>query len=221
VRLVTLAPELPGATALIEELASRGVVVSAGHSMASYAEALAGIAAGVRYGTHLFNAMPQIGHRAPGLPAALLTRPEVTVGLIADGIHVHPAVIDIIWALKGPEGTNVVSDAMAALGMPPGTYLLNDFEVSVSESECRLADGTLAGSILPIDQAVRNLLAMTGCSLPEALATATTTPARLLGISDQRGDIAPGMIADMLLLSPELEVHTTIAGGDIVYETSL
>jgi N-acetylglucosamine-6-phosphate deacetylase len=220
VRLVTLAPELPGATALIEELASRGVVVSAGHSMASYAEALAGIAAGVTYGTHLFNAMPSINHRAPGLPAALLTRPEVTVGLIPDGIHVHPAVIAIIWALKGPQGTNLVSDAMAALGMPPGAYLLNDFGVTVSETDCRLADGTLAGSILPIDQAVRNLIAMTGCSLPEALATTTTTPARLLGISDQRGDIVAGLIADMLLLTPELEVHTTIAAGDIVYERS-
>ncbi len=218
VRLVTLAPELPGATAIIEELASRGVVVSAGHSMATYEEALAGIAAGVRYGTHLFNAMPALGHRAPGLAAALLTRPETVVGLIPDGIHVHPAVVQMIWSLKGPQGTNLVSDAMAALGMPPGTYALNDFAVAVTEQDCRLPDGTLAGSILPIDAALRNLIAMTGCSLPDALATCTTTPAKLLGIADERGDIAPGMIADLLLLTPELEVQTTIAAGNIVYE---
>ncbi len=218
VRLVTLAPELPGATAVIEELASRGVVVSAGHSMATYEEALAGIAAGVRYGTHLFNAMPALGHRAPGLAAALLTRPEIVAGLIPDGIHVHPAVVQMIWSLKGPQGTNLVSDAMAALGMPPGTYFLNDFAVAVSEEDCRLGDGTLAGSILPIDAALRNLIEMTGCSLPDALATCTTTPAKLLGIEHERGDISPGMIADLLLLTPDLEVQTTIAAGNIVYE---
>ena len=105
---------------------------------------------------------------------------------------------------------------MAALGMPPGAYWLNEFEVTVGEEDCRLADGTLAGSILPIDQALRNLIAITGCSLPDALATVTTTPARLLGIEDERGDIAPGLIADLLLLTPDLEVHTTIAAGSII-----
>ncbi len=217
VRLVTLAPELPGATALIEELASRGVVVSAGHSMATYEEALAGFAAGVRYGTHLFNAMPTLGHRSPGLAAALLVQPGIVVGLIPDGIHVHPAVVQMIWSLKGAQGTNLVSDAMGALGMPPGSYLLNDFEVHVGEEACRLSDGTLAGSILPLDQALRNLIAITGCALPEALATVTTTPAALLGISAERGDINSGMIADMLLLTPDLEIATTIAAGEIVY----
>jgi len=217
VRLVTLAPELPGATAMIEELASRGIVVSSGHSNATYQEALAGFAAGIRYATHLFNAMPALGHRAPGLTAAVLTYPGVVAGLIPDGIHVHPAVIKIIWAMKGPEATNLVSDAMAALGMPPGTYVLNDFEVMVSDEDCRLEDGTLAGSILPLDEALRNLIAITGCSLPEALATVTTTPAKLLGIEKERGDIQPGMVADLLLLTPELEVHTTIAAGEIVY----
>lgn len=218
VRLVTLAPELPGATAVIGELASRGVVVSAGHSMATYQEALTGFAAGIRYGTHLFNAMPALGHRSPGLPAAVLVQPGVVAGLIPDGIHVHPALIKIIWSLKGPQETNLVSDAMAALGMPPGTYLLNDFEVNVGEEDCRLANGTLAGSILPLDEAVRNLMAMTACSLPEALATVTTTPAKLLDISDDRGDIRPGMIADILLLTPDLHVQTAIAAGKIVYE---
>ena len=217
VRLVTLAPELPGATAVIEELASRGIVVSSGHSMATYEEALAGFAAGIHYATHLFNAMPAIGHRAPGLVTAVLTQPGVVAGLIPDGIHVHPAVINIIWAIKGPEGTNLVSDAMAALGMPPGTYLLNEFEVTVSEEGCRLADGTLAGSILPLDEAVRNLIAITGCTLPEALATVTTTPAKLLGIEQERGDLLPGMTADLVLLNSDLEVVKTIVAGEVVF----
>ena len=204
--------------AVIEELASRGILISAGHSMATYDEAMAGIGAGIRYGTHLFNAMSPIGHRHPGLPIALLTAPQTVVGLIPDGIHVHPALIKIIWSVKGSEGLNLVSDAMAALGMPPGKYMLNDFEVTVDETECRLANGTLAGSILPLDAAVRNLITYTGCTLPEAFATVTTTPARLLSIDHQRGRIAPNHIADLLLLTPDLQVHTTIAAGNIVYQ---
>ena len=215
VRLVTLAPEMPGAIPVIRALAARGILVSAGHSMATYDEALAGIAAGIRYGTHLFNAMTPIGHRQPGLAIALLTSPEVVTGIIPDGIHVHPALIKLIWAAKGSAGLNLVSDAMAALGMPPGKYVLNDLEVTVSQTASRLAGGTLAGSILPLDQALRNLIAYTGCSLPEALATVTTTPARLLGIDHERGRIALGQIADLLLLTPDLQVHTTIAAGQI------
>ena len=218
VRLVTLAPEMPGAIPVIEALAARGVLISAGHSMATYDEALAGIAAGIRYGTHLFNAMPAVGHRQPGLPIALLTSPDVVTGLIPDGIHVHPALIKLIWSAKGSAGLSLVSDAMAALGMPPGKYMLNDFEVTVSETECRIPNGSLAGSILPLDQALRNLIAFTGCTLAEALATITTTPARLLGIDHQRGRIAPSHIADMVLLSADLQVHTTIASGKIVYQ---
>jgi N-acetylglucosamine-6-phosphate deacetylase len=218
VRLVTLAPELPGAAAVIAGLVERGVVVSAGHTMATYAEALDSFAAGVRYATHLFNAMTPLNHRAPGLPLAVLNQPAIVAGLIPDGIHVHPALIKLIWAMKGPQGLNLVSDAMAALGMPRGTYRLNDYEVTVSAEDCRLADGTLAGSVLPLDQALRNLMAMTSCSLAAALATCTTTPAHLLGIDQERGDIAPGMIADLLLLTPDLQIHTTIAAGQIAYQ---
>ena len=218
VRLVTLAPEMPGALPVIEALTARGVIVSAGHSMATYDQAIAGIAAGIRYGTHLFNAMTPVGHRQPGLPIALLTTPEAVVGLIPDGIHVHPGLIKLIWSAKGSAGLNLVSDAMAALGMPPGKYLLNEFEVTVTETDSRLADGTLAGSILPIDEAVRNLITYTSCTLPEALATVTTTPAQLLAIDHQRGRIAPGHIADLLLLTPDLQVAATIAAGNIVYQ---
>ena len=217
VSLVTLAPELPGVLELVSQLDERGVLVSAGHSLATFDEALAGMRAGIRYGTHLFNAMPPLTHREPGLVGALLNDSHSVIGLIPDGIHVHPAMVKLAWAAKGSAGINLVSDAMAALGMPPGRYQLNDFEVHVSATDARLADGTLAGSILPLDEAVRNLIEYTGCPLSEALATVTTTPAALLGLTEQRGHIAPGLLADLGLLTPDLEVAMTICAGQITY----
>lgn len=217
VRLVTLAPELSGGLDVIHRLASQGVVVSAGHSMATFAQAQAGFAAGTRYGTHLFNTMPPLAHREPGLAGALLATRGQVVGIIPDGIHVHPGLIAIVWAAKWPREVSLVSDAMAALGMAPGRYRLNDFDVIVTEKDARLADGTLAGSVLPLDQAVRNLIAFTGCTLAEALATVTTTPADLLGIGHARGRIRPGMIADLALLTPDLHVAMTIAAGEIAW----
>jgi N-acetylglucosamine-6-phosphate deacetylase len=216
--LVTLAPELPGALAVVAALAGRGVVVSAGHSMATYDEARAGFGAGIRYGTHLFNAMPNFTHRDPGLIGALMTDPRITVGFIADGVHTHPSVISLVWEALGSRRLNLVTDAMAALGMGPGTHLLGDYEVVVDKTSARLADGTLAGSILSLDAAVRNLVAETGCALGEALATVTTTPAALLGFAGERGQIAPGFHADLTLLTPELRVAKTVVGGRVVYE---
>lgn len=217
VRLVTLAPELPGALDLITELIRRGVAVSAGHSMATYEEAQAGIDAGIRYGTHLFNAMPPLNHRQPGLTGALLTDPRPAAGMIVDGIHCHPAIINLTWQMLGNTRLTLVSDAMAALGMPPGQHTLGDFSVIVDETSARLADGTLAGSILSLDIALRNLIAFTGCSLEEALPTVTTIPAKLLGLGDFRGSISPGFAADFVLLTPQLDVHTTIVGGNVAY----
>jgi N-acetylglucosamine-6-phosphate deacetylase len=217
VRLVTLAPELPGALAVIEALSSRGVLVSAGHSMATYEQAVTGFDAGVRYGTHLFNAMPSLLHRDPGLPGALLTDERATVGLIADGIHTHPAMVKLVWQALGPSRLNLVTDAMAALGMPPGKHLLGDYEVHVDGVTCRLVDGTLAGSILAMDEALRNLIALAGCTLEEALQTVTTTAARAIGLEHERGQIAPGFVADLVLLSPDLRVRGAVAAGHLVY----
>jgi N-acetylglucosamine-6-phosphate deacetylase len=218
VRLVTLAPELPGALELVTTLTQRGVVVSAGHSNATYAEAQAGLDAGIRYGTHLFNAMPTLHHREPGLVGALLTDPRPTVGLIADGIHTHPAIVCLAWQVLGSTRLNLVTDAIAALGMPPGRHVLGDFRVTVDESGARLDDGTLAGSVLSLDQALRNLITFSGCSLAEALPTVTTTPAKLLGLADQSGQLTAGFAADLVLLSPELEVVMTVVQGQIAYQ---
>lgn len=217
IRLVTLAPELPGALALAELLHGRGILVSAGHSTASYAEAMAGFAAGIGYGTHLFNAMPTLGHREPGLPGALLSDDRPVVGIIADGVHSHPAMVDLAWRALGSRRLNLVTDAMAALGMPPGKQLLGDFEVLVDDVSARLPDGTLAGSILSLDQALRNLMAFSGCSLAEALPTITRTPATALGMAAERGSLAEGYRADLALLDQDLQVAATLIAGRVVY----
>jgi N-acetylglucosamine-6-phosphate deacetylase len=217
VRLVTLAPELPGALEVVAALASRGVLVSSGHSMATHSEALAGFDAGVRYGTHLFNAMPPLAHREPGLPGALLSDGRPCCGFIPDGVHTHLAMISLAWKLLGPERFSMVTDCMAALGMGPGNHRLGDFDVQVDETSARLSDGTLAGSILSLDQGLRNLTSVTRCPLEEALATVTTTPARLLRLDQERGQIAAGFVADLVMLTPDLHVAATIASGRIVY----
>ena len=217
VRMVTLAPELPGALDVIRVLRERGVIVSAGHSLATYAQALASFDAGITSGTHIFNAMTALHQREPGLPGALLADARVSVSLIVDGIHVHPALVRLAWQSKGPRGLILVSDAMAALGMPPGEYRLGEVGVSVDTESARLTDGTLAGSILPPDAALRNLIAFTGTTLPEALSALTSTPAALLGLAD-RGRIAQGCIADLVLLTPDLEVAATWVRGELVYQ---
>jgi N-acetylglucosamine-6-phosphate deacetylase len=220
-RLVTMAPELPGALDVIRLLASRGVVVSTGHSLATYEEAVAGFDAGARYGTHLFNAMPALAHRDPGLPGALLMDDRMVVGFIADGVHTHRAIIALVWRLLGPRRMSLVSDAMGALGMPPGAHRLGEYDVIVDDKRCVLADGTtLAGSILEPDQALRNLVEITGCALGDALQTMTATPAKLLGLEGERGRVEPGYAADMVLLSPDLKVRATIAAGEIAYSAA-
>ncbi|HEX9991073.1 MAG TPA: N-acetylglucosamine-6-phosphate deacetylase [Chloroflexia bacterium] len=219
IRFVTLAPELPGALGMIEMLAARGIVVSEGHSLANYEEGIAGINAGIRYGTHLFNAMPVLDHREPGLVGALLGDGRVTVGLIADGIHLHPSMVALAWKAKGPSRLSLVTDAMAALGMSDGIYKLADQDVIVAGEAARLADGRLAGSVLTLDQAVRNLISFAGCSPCDAISTVTTVPASLLGMADSRSQIAPGSRADMVLLDGGLRVVETLVAGEVVYST--
>jgi len=216
-RLMTLAPELPGGTETIAYLRRHGVVVSIGHTDAHYDDAHAALDHGVTWATHLFNAMPTLEHREPGLGGALLTAAEQTVGIIPDGVHTHPAIVALAWKLKGPRRLNVVTDAMAALGRPPGRYLLGDQEVTVTEREARLPSGTLAGSILSMDTALRRLIEFTGCSLLEALATITSTPADLLGIGHERGRLQAGTYADLVILSPDLQVTMTLVEGRVVY----
>jgi N-acetylglucosamine-6-phosphate deacetylase len=217
VRLVTLAPEMPGAGAVIEMLVRSGVVVSAGHSAATYEQAREAFDGGVRYATHLFNAMTEYHQHRPGLVGAVLDDERLMAGLINDGVHVHPAVVRMLLRVLGPERLTLVTDAIGALGRPPGDYMLGDFPVVVDETSVRLHDGTLAGSVLSADQAVRNLIAFTGCSLGEAVRTMTLNPARLLGLEAETGQLDAGLRADLVLLSEQLEVLLTVVDGEIVY----
>ena len=216
VRLVTLAPERTGALDRITRLVERGVLVSLGHSDASFEQFEAGIDAGARMATHLFNAMSQLDSRAPGAVGAALVDERVTVGLIADGVHTHPATLALTALAKGVDGIALVSDMMAAAGMPPGAYSLNDLPVTVDATSARLADGRLAGSILTMDAAVRNMTAWGRVSIAVALTMASSVPARLLRLDDL-GTLAPGKSADLVVLAPDLHVAETWIAGERVY----
>lgn len=215
--LVTLAPEREGATDRIRRLTERGVLVSLGHTNATYEEFVAGIDAGARKATHLFNTMPQIHHRAPGAMVATLVDDRITAGLIPDGVHSHPATIRLALRSKGVDGIAVASDMMSACGLGPGTYTLSTKQVTVDETSARLADGTLAGSILTMDQALRNLVGWSDATVAEALHMMTAVPARLLG-DEHRGRLITGARADLTLWDADLRPCGTIVGGRIGWE---
>lgn len=212
IRLVTLAPEREGATERIEALAGRGIVVSLGHSDATYEQFLGGVDAGATKTTHLFNAMSPIHHRQPGAMAAAMMDDRVVCGLIPDGVHSHPAMVRMAIRTKGLDGIAIVSDMMAATGLGPGIYPLGGQPVTVSETTAQLADGTLAGSVLTMDQAIRNLVTWGGVTPAQALHMATAVPARLLGDAT-RGRLVTGARADLTLWSSDLQVERVLVGG--------
>jgi N-acetylglucosamine-6-phosphate deacetylase len=217
VALVTLAPELPGATAVIAGLVGRGVVVSAGHSDATAEKATTAVDAGVRMVTHLFNAMAPMHHRAPGLAGVALADERLFAGVIADGLHLHPTAVAAAAAALG-DRLVLVTDAVGALGAPPGPLAVGPVDAVAGPDGVRLADGTLAGSDLSMDRAVRNLRAFTGWSIDDAIGAATAVPARVLGLAD-RGRVAPGAVADVVLLTADLEVVATVCGGVLAWRS--
>jgi N-acetylglucosamine-6-phosphate deacetylase len=218
VTMVTLAPELPGATEVIRVLRAAGVVAAAGHSLATYDEAASAAAAGVTHGTHLFNAMPPLHHRAPGLAGFLLTEPGLTAGVIADGVHLHPAMVTLAWRALGPDRLVLVTDAVAAAGLGDGDHPLGPMAVTVEGGVTVGPDGQLAGSVLTLDQAVRNLVRFTGCRLDQAIVAASTVPARVIG-DTTRGRVAVGARADLTIFDLDGDVIATIIGGQVVFQT--
>jgi N-acetylglucosamine-6-phosphate deacetylase len=215
-RLMTLAPERSGGLERIRHLRQRGFQVSLGHTDASLEEFTAGVDAGAEMATHLYNAMSPFGHRTPGSIGGALTDDRLTVGLIADGIHCHAASLRLAVRAKGTERIALVTDMMAAAGMPAGTYTLGGQTVLLDDQAARLEDGTLAGAVVFLDEAIRNMVHWAGVTPAEAISMATEVPARLLGMKD-RGRIITGGRADLALLDEDLTVAATIISGRQVY----
>ncbi len=215
---VTLAPELEGALYVICHLAQRGVVVSAGHSRCTYAELKAAVGAGVVHVTHLYNAMRGFHHREPGAVGGALLLPGLTVELIADGIHAHPAALALAVKVRGAEEVLLVTDAIRAAGLSDGVYSLGGLSVTVRDGAARLADGTLAGSVLTMDRAVRTMVHEVGVPLHTAVAMASLHPARRQGLHQRKGSLGPGKDADLVLLDEDLHVRMTVVEGEVVYD---
>jgi N-acetylglucosamine-6-phosphate deacetylase len=212
--IVTLAPEIEGAQALIEHFRDR-VLFSIGHTSADHATAVSAIEWGACHFTHLYNAMTPLHHRDPGVVGAALTAVDATAELIADGIHVHPAAMRIaIHAM--PHRIALITDAMRACGLADGSYRLYDYEVTVADGAARLADGTLAGSVLTMDAAVKNAIELAGLPAETVLPLATEVPARILGISDRKGRLERRYDADVVVLSERFEVERVWARGTVV-----
>jgi len=212
IRMMTIAPELEDALEVIAEAARRGVCVSLGHSDADFAATERGIAAGARHATHTFNAMRPLDHRSPGILGAVLTDHRMSADIIADGVHLDPAIVKLFADAKGPQQTVLITDATSATGMPEGRYRLGSFEVDVRDGKC-MVDGKLAGSVLTMDRAVRNLARFAEWDLPRAVAAASQNPARVARIAN-KGVLAVGADADFVVLNPEGEVLRSFVGGE-------
>jgi N-acetylglucosamine-6-phosphate deacetylase len=214
IKVMTIAPELDGARAVIAEASGRGVCVSMGHSDADAKAAQAGVSAGARHATHTFNAMRPLDHRDPGILGEVLMDGRLSAEIIADGIHVDPLVVQLFLCAKGPEIAVLVTDATAATGMPNGRYRLGSLEVDVVDGKC-LVDGKLAGSVLTMDKAVRNIMKFANWDLQQAVRLATLNPARTVGRPAGAGSLVPGAAADMVALSANGVVLQTIVRGQV------
>jgi N-acetylglucosamine-6-phosphate deacetylase len=212
-QILTIAPELLGAMPCIDAARKAGLVVAMGHTDATYEQARAGIAHGVRHAVHVYNAMRPFSHRDSGVIGAVLTSNEVSAELIADGVHVDDTAMRLLLQAKGAGGVILISDGTSATGMPDGTYMLGGLEVTVSGGVCRNSEGKLAGSTLTLDRALRNIVAL-GAPLADAVRMLTLNPASLLGIEFKKGALRVGADADVLLLDEGLNVTNVWARGN-------
>ena len=217
VRIMTIAPELPGAMAIMRDAATRAVELAMGHSAAPHEIIEVAIDNGLTQVTHIFNAMRPMHHRHPSVVTEALLREELKVHVIADGVHVHPAMLRLLWKIKGTHGIVLVSDAIRACGMPDGAYRLGTQQVELANGRATLPDGTLAGSILTMDQAVRVMVNDVGVPLTDAVRMASLNPARILRLDGRKGILGVGKDADLVLLDPDLQVVLTMVAGRIVY----
>ena len=216
IKLLTIAPEKDENFETIKKVvAETDIVVSAGHTAADYETMVGAIEAGVTHATHLFNAMSSFSHRAPGGTGALLFSDKVSCELICDGVHVNPAWFEPVYRLKGRK-LNLITDAIRATGLPDGEYDSGGLAVTLRGNECRLADGTIAGSVLRLNHAVRNLAKM-GVPLYEAVNCASLYPAETLKLQNERGEIKAGLVADVSICTPEMEIISVFKNGKLGY----
>jgi N-acetylglucosamine-6-phosphate deacetylase len=221
VKIMTLAPELPGGLELIRLLIEHSVIASLGHSEADYETALAAIEAGATHATHLYNAMPALHHRQPNLTTACLNEPSIRAEIVLDGIHVAPEMARLAANVKGRDGLILITDAMAAVGCPDGVYTLGDNQVRVEGDRCTLMDGvTIASSMLVMNKALGNAVRFTGMSLVDAAYMASFMPAQVCGVSDRKGSIEVGKDADIAILDKDYSVIKTVCKGEIAYSAT-
>lgn len=217
IKMVTVAPERPGGIDLIKYCVNNGIIVSLGHTNATYQETYAAILAGATNVTHCFNAMGAFHHREVGLIGALLLHDELTAELIADGIHVSKEAIKLLYKIKGKEKIILVTDAMEAKGLPEGEYELGGQKVYVKHKTARLLNGTLAGSVLKMDEAIKNMVRYVDADLEDIVQMASVNPAKRLGVYDRKGSIEFGKDADLVVLNENLDIIMTIVKGSICY----
>jgi N-acetylglucosamine-6-phosphate deacetylase len=217
VRMIDYAPEEDEEGQFLATVGQLGIVPCIGHTAATYEQAMQAIDSGARHSTHLFNAMSRLDHRMPGVAGALLTDTRATVEVIADGIHLHSAILKLVVACRGSRDVALITDAVTAAGLPDGEYIFINRTVRVADGSVRLPDGTLAGSALTLDRAVRNMVTLAGLGWSEAIRMATLTPAQITGAAHRKGRVAPGMDADLVMLDDQGGVRCTWVQGKAVY----
>jgi len=221
VRIIDYAPEEDQDARFLATVVRLGLLACIGHTAATYEQVICALDGGVRHSTHLFNAMSPLEHRSPGVPGALLTDSRATIEIIADGIHMHPAIAKLVIAARGYRDVALITDAVSPAGLPEGNYEFVGREVFVRDGAVRMDDGSLAGSILTLDRAVRNIVTFTGISWSEAIAMASQVPARIAGMELRKGRIAPGADADLLALDDKGFVKRTWVRGQLAYQDNL
>ncbi len=219
-KMMTIAPELPGNLATIKHLVDSNIIASFGHSNATYEQTIDGFNAGILHVTHLFNAMPTFHHRSPGPIIAIFEAEHITCQLITDGVHIHPAVLKFVFKTLGPDRIIPITDGMQALGLADGKYTYNGIEYESKNGTSRYRDGTLIGTALGLSQLLKRFMTFTDCPLENAIRTVTYNPAKLLGLECKKGIIAPGNDADLVLLDDDFSIHTTIVAGKIAFQNN-
>ncbi|MCL2545132.1 MAG: N-acetylglucosamine-6-phosphate deacetylase [Clostridia bacterium] len=219
IRVFTIAPEMPGNLACIREIASSGMLIAMGHTDANYVQALAGLEAGVRHMTHTFNGQGPLNHRDPGAVGVALTDERVSCELIADTVHIHPGMFRLLARAKGDK-LILITDCTRAGGLGDGEYTLGGQTIYVKGTECRLADGTLAGSVMPFNQALRNMRRNTDLPLHEVVRMATLNPARAIGVDGEKGSLEAGKDADIAIVDEEMRVQRTLLGGRTIFDSA-